>query len=161
MWEMKISRFSCAIPVLLALAGCEDSSSSSSGSDTPSIDLQGTWLHREASELRDRLQFQGDRVQHESYRMGCQVSLTRGTWTLQGNILRVMPDTAWARSYDPDSRDSASYCAWEASEVTVTGTLSRELANIASSSFDLKSHKIKITEAGMTDSVILERFVRQ
>jgi hypothetical protein len=159
MLEMKLSRILSAIPLLLALSACDDSSSTST--TPPAVDLQGTWLHHESSELRDLLRFQGDRVHHESYRLRCQLSQTEGTWTLQGNILRVTPDTVWSRGYEPDSRDSASFCASEPRPVTVTGSLRMELANVGASSFDVKSHKFTVTETGMTDSVIVEHYVRQ
>lgn len=156
--DMNISRFLCALPLVLALSACEESSSSST---TPAVDLQGTWLHHEGSDLRDLLRFQGDSIHHESYRMRCQTGLTEGTWTLQGGILRVTSDTSWVRNLDPDAKDSASFCAWEPSEVTVTGSLRMELADVTSSSFDVKSHTFTFKDGVSTDSLIIEHFVRQ
>lgn len=160
MAEMKLSRIASAVSLLLAVSACDDSSSSSESA--PAVDLQGTWLHHEGSELRDRLRFQGDQVVHQSYRMRCQLSQTEGTWTLQGNILRVTSDTSWSRNYDPDAKDSASFCAWEPSGMLQeTGSRWVELANITASSFDMKTREITVKDGASTVVVVIEHYLRQ
>lgn len=157
---MDLSRSAYPLLALLALAGCQEENTQTTTAPS-GIALEGTWLYRENSDEHDLMHFKGSQLRHESYLKGCQISLTEGTWTLQGQYLLVTPTTIWTRSYDPDAKDSAAVCAVGPSLVTVTGTLPRELANVTASSFDLKSHKITFTDSGTKDSVILRHFVRQ
>lgn len=169
---MRFSRILCPILAALALASCDSentatgATSPSTSSSTPSAStsgtgFEGTWLYRESADEHDLMVFKGSQLRHESFLKGCQISLTEGTWTLQGQYLMVTPTTVWTRSYDPDAKDSAAVCAVGPSLVTVTGTLPRELANVTASSFDLKTRKISFTDSGSTVTVILEHFVRQ